>query len=92
MSGILKSYHNDGGQHLKTQLTKDDQDLIGRFLPKMETKPDIWIQITIPSEFQAVGHFNIGVSAVIETTDASYEFIEGCNRMDLNLVSSEHSA
>lgn len=80
------------GSTPQNALTKDDQDLIGRFLPKMETKPDIWIQITIPSEFQAVGHFNIGVSAVIETTDASYEFIEGCNRMDLNLVSSEHSA
>jgi len=80
------------GSTPQNALTKDDQDLIGRFLPKMETKPDIWIQITIPSEFQAVGHFNIGVSAGIETTDASYEFIEGCNRMDLNLVSSEHSA
>ena len=47
--------------------------------------------MTIPSEFQPVGHFNIGVSAVIETSDASADFIEGCNRMDLNLVSSKHS-
>ena len=73
--------------------TKNDSDLIGRIIPKMEgSKPDVWIQITIPSEFQPVGHFNIGVSAVIETSDASAEFIDGCNRMDLNIVSSKHSA
>jgi len=73
--------------------TENDSDLIGRIIPKMEgSKPDVWIQITIPSEFQPVGHFNIGVSAVIETSDASAEFIDGCNRMDLNIVSSKHSA
>ena len=48
-------------------LTPEDKDLIDRIIPKIESKPDIWIQITIPSEFQPVGHFNIGVSAVIET-------------------------
>ena len=73
--------------------SENDSDLIGRIIPKMEgSKPDVWIQITIPSEFQPVGHFNIGVSAVIETSDASAEFIDGCNRMDLNIVSSKHSA
>jgi len=73
-------------------LTPKDTIFTDRLIPKIESKPDIWIQITIPSEFQPVGHFNIGVSAVIETSDASAEFVEGCNRMDLNLVSSEHSA
>ena len=73
--------------------SENDSDLISRIIPKMEgSKPDVWIQITIPSEFQPVGHFNIGVSAVIETSDASAEFIDGCNRMDLNIVSSKHSA
>lgn len=72
-------------------LTPEDNDLSSRIIPKIEQKPDVWIQITIPSEFQPVGHFNIGVSAVIETSDASSEFIEGCNRMDLNIVSSNHS-
>ena len=72
-------------------LTPEDKDLLERIIPKIESKPDIWIQITIPSEFQPVGHFNIGVSAVIETSDSSAEFIDGCNRMDLTLVSSRHS-
>ena len=54
-------------------------------------KPDIWCQITVPNEFQPVGKFNIGVSAGIETTIYPGEFLEGSNRMNLNLVSSEHS-
>jgi hypothetical protein len=56
-------------------------------LPK---KPEIWMQISVMNEFQPVGKFNIGVSAVVETTVAPPEFIEGANRMDLNLVSSNH--
>jgi glycosyltransferase involved in cell wall biosynthesis len=49
------------------------------------------MQITIPSEFQPVGKYNIGVTAGIETTICAPDWIEGLNRMDLNLVSSNHS-
>ena len=62
-----------------------------RFIGGMKQQPEIWIQITVPNEFQPVGKFNIGVSAGIETTIYPGEFIEGSNRMDLNLVSSNHS-
>jgi hypothetical protein len=58
---------------------------------KLTTKPDIWTQITIPNEFQAVGKFNIGVTAGIETTMCAADWIEGLNKMDLNFVSSHHS-
>ena len=54
-------------------------------------QPDIFIWITIPSEFQRAGKFNIGITAGIETTAAPADWIEGINRMDLTLVSSEHS-
>lgn len=57
-------------------------------LPK---QPEIWAQITVPNEFQPVGKYNIGFTAGIETTVCAAEWIEGCNRMDLNIVSSEHS-
>jgi len=57
-------------------------------LPK---QPEIWMQITIPSEFQPIGKYNIGCTAGIETTICPPEFIEGINRMDLTLVSSEHA-
>ena len=62
-----------------------------RFIPQLNKQPEIWIQITVPNEFQRVGQFNIGVSAGIETNVYPAEFIEGSNRMDLNLVSSNHS-
>ena len=71
-------------------LSQDDP-LRQRFVDKLQQQPHIWIQITIPSEFQAVGQFNIGVSAGIESTIYPAEFIDGSNRMNLNLVSSEHS-
>jgi glycosyltransferase involved in cell wall biosynthesis len=57
-------------------------------LPK---QPDVWIQITVPNEFQPVGKFNIGMTAGIETTICAPQWIEGMNRMNLNLVSSEHA-
>ena len=71
-------------------LSQDDP-LRQRFVDGLQQQPHIWIQITIPSEFQAVGQFNIGVSAGIESTIYPAEFIDGSNRMNLNLVSSEHS-
>jgi glycosyltransferase involved in cell wall biosynthesis len=61
------------------------------FIQQMPKQPDVWIQITVPNEFQAVGKFNIGITAGIETTVCAPQWIEGCNRMSLNLVSSEHA-
>ncbi len=58
---------------------------------QITSQPDIWAQITVPNEFQAIGKYNIGFTAGIETTVAAAPWIEGCNRMDLNIVSSEHS-
>jgi glycosyltransferase involved in cell wall biosynthesis len=59
--------------------------------PQLPKQPEIWAQITVPNEFQPVGKFNIGITAGVETTVTPGDWIEGLNRMDLNLVSSEHS-
>ena len=67
---------------------KEDDPLRTRFINELTQKPDIWIQITVPNEFQPIGNINIGVTAGIESTCPPPHFIEGCNRMDLNLVSS----
>lgn len=56
-----------------------------------QIKPDIFIQITIPNEFNPVGYYNIGITAGIENDICPPDWIEGLNRMDLNIVSSEHS-
>lgn len=54
-------------------------------------QPDVWMQITVPNEFQPVGKYNIGVTAGIETTICDPSWIIGINRMNLTLVSSEHA-
>jgi|TARA_R110001606_G_scaffold411_3_gene1703 hypothetical protein len=58
---------------------------------KQYPKPDIWMQITIPNEFQPQGHYNIGMTAGIETTLCKAEWIQGCNRMNMIVGSSEHT-
>lgn len=57
----------------------------------MTKQPDVFFQITVPSEFQPVGKVNIGVTAGIETTVCDSSWIEGCNRMNVTFVSSVHA-
>ena len=72
---------------------KDHNDTV--FTPlivnNLTQQPDIWIQISIPNEFQKVGKYNIGVTAGIETTLCDPSWIKGANNMDLILVSSNHA-
>ena len=60
-------------------------------IPQLMAKPDYWCQITVPNEFQPVGKYNIGLTAGMETTIVDGSWVEGCNRMDLILTSSNHS-
>lgn len=57
----------------------------------LNRQPDVWIQVTIPNEFQPIGKYNIGVTAGIETSICDASWIEGVNRMNLTLVSSKHA-
>jgi hypothetical protein len=59
--------------------------------PSLPRQPDIWAQITVPNEFQAIGKFNIGITAGIETDLCDVKFLEGCNNMNLILTSSTHA-
>jgi glycosyltransferase involved in cell wall biosynthesis len=62
-----------------------------RIVPHFTEQPDIFIQVSIPNEFQPVGKFNIGITAGIETTACAPQWIEGCNRMNLIITTSHHS-
>jgi|21_taG_2_1085346.scaffolds.fasta_scaffold00589_12 glycosyltransferase involved in cell wall biosynthesis len=79
----------------KNQLGENDKDISSLIIPPSETgklqQPDIWIQITVPNEFQPIGKYNIGITAGIETTNCHADWILGCNRMDRVIVPSEHS-
>ena len=68
-----------------------EDTLSSTIIPQMTRKPELWIQITVPNEFQAVGKYNIGVTAGMESTLVHQTWLEGCNRMDLILTSSKHS-
>jgi glycosyltransferase involved in cell wall biosynthesis len=65
--------------------------IVDNIIPKIEQKPDIYIQVTVPNEFQPIGFYNIGITAAIETTHSPLDWVHGCNRMDLIIVPSEHS-
>jgi glycosyltransferase involved in cell wall biosynthesis len=53
--------------------------------------PEVYIQVTVPNEFQRFGKLNIGITAGIETTVAPKEWIDGCNKMDLIITTSNFS-
>ena len=69
----------------------NEHELSSRIVPALSNKPDIWIQVTVPNEFQQIGKFNIGLTAGMETTLVDPSWIQGCNKMDLILTSSQHS-
>lgn len=64
-----------------------DRILVGQ----LNQQPDLFITITIPSEFEPIGKYNIGITAGIETTAASAQWVDGCNRMNAVFTISEHS-
>ena len=72
---------------------KNDKRILDCILlePKLDRQPDIYIDIRIPNEFETFGKFNIGITAGIETNAVSQAWLEGCNKMDLVIVPSEHS-
>jgi hypothetical protein len=60
--------------------------------PQLRTQPDVFIQVSVPNEFQPIGKYNIGITAGIETTAHSKVWLDGLNRMDLIIDPSNHSA
>lgn len=69
----------------------EDHQLIDKHIARanINTKPDVFIQVSVANEFQPLGKYNIGITAGVETDTVPYEFLQGANRMDLLLVTSE---
>ena len=55
----------------------------------LDRQPDVHIQISVPNEFNPLAKYNIGVTAGIETTAPKPEWIDGLNRMNMNIVPSQ---
>jgi glycosyltransferase involved in cell wall biosynthesis len=65
-------------------------DLKSRIIPlPLTEQPDIWIQVTVPNEFQPVGKFNIGITAGTEGDLCPETWIDNLNAMQLVIVPSE---
>ena len=82
------------GQTPMNALTEEnpkDKPIIDRIVQSVSRKPEVFISITVPNEFQSMGQYNIGITAGIETTACSPEWVQGMNRMDLILTISNHS-
>jgi hypothetical protein len=58
---------------------------------QLQKQPELFIQISVPNEFQPIAKHNIGITAGMETTLVSPQWLEGANKMDLILTISEHS-
>jgi|ETNmetMinimDraft_16_1059900.scaffolds.fasta_scaffold17664_3 glycosyltransferase involved in cell wall biosynthesis len=65
-----------------------DIPIIDRLLtdPNLDRQPDVHFHIVVPNEFQSIGKYNIGITAGLETTVCPPEWIDGLNRMNLNIV------
>jgi len=59
--------------------------------PNLSKQPDLHIHIVIPNEFQPIAKKNIGITAGIEHTIPPADWVEGVNRMDMTIFTSEFS-
>ena len=61
-----------------------------RIIPlPLTMQPDVWVQITVPNEFQSVGKYNIGITAGTEGDICPVAWIDNLNSMQLVIVPSE---
>ena len=87
---IVPQRWGDTPQNALNPSNELDKRIIDRLIKaNITTQPDVWIQVTVPNEFQRNGKFNIGITAGIETTMPHQDLLQGLNRMDLNIVPSQ---
>jgi len=75
-------------QNALSEQNPQDLPIIKRLLqkPEIERQPDIHVHIVVPNEFQPIAKYNIGITAGIETTAVPPAWLDGLNKMDLNIV------
>ena len=68
----------------------NDKMIVDRLLsePNLPNQPELHIHIVIPIEFQPFAKYNIGITAGLESTVCPPEWIQGMNKMNLNIVPS----
>ena len=68
----------------------NDKVILDRIIKNqnLPRQPEIHIQISVPNEFTPLAKFNIGITAGIENTAPKPEWIDGMNKMNMNIVPS----
>ena len=69
----------------------NDLPILQRILKSNELpkQPEIHFQVSVPNEFTPIAKYNIGVTAGIENTAPKAEWVQGLNRMNMNIVPSK---
>jgi glycosyltransferase involved in cell wall biosynthesis len=62
--------------------------MLERVITEVGEKPDVFMQVSVANEFEPKGHYNIGITAGVETTICPKDFIDGSNKMNLIIVPS----
>ena len=75
--------------HLDSSIPKHKK-LLDTFIDgkNIKVQPHIYIDIRILNQIQTPAKVNIGITAGVEADICSAEFVMGCNKMSLNLVTS----
>ena len=84
---------NTPRNHLRPEVSRHKK-LLDTFIDgnNIQGQPDVLIDIRIPNEFATGAKVNIGITAGVETDVVSPEFLQGMNRMNLNIVPSRFTA
>ena len=66
----------------------NDKIIIDRLIPTpdLPKQPEIHIHIVVPNEFQPIAKYNIGITAGLEMSVVPPKWLEGMNRMNMNIV------
>ena len=66
----------------------NDKIIIDRLIPTpdLPKQPELHIHIVVPNEFQALAKYNIGITAGLEMSVVPPKWLEGMNRMNMNIV------
>ena len=69
----------------------DHKEILDKIIsgPNLARRPDIHIQVSVPNEFTPMAKYNIGITAGMENTAPKPEWVEGMNKMDMNIVPSK---
>jgi glycosyltransferase involved in cell wall biosynthesis len=87
--GIIPMRWGNTPQNQTDTTTEFGRWMINSVTTTITERPDIFIHVSVASEFEPRGHYNIGITAGVETNIIPKEFVEGSNKMDLVIVPSQ---